>query len=42
MRYLTGIRLVLEKDIYRIDPNEIKITKVDMTVLGGATVYERK
>lgn len=34
--------VVLEKDIYKIDPDEIKTTKVDMTVLGGEIVYERK
>ena len=34
--------VVLEKDIYEIDPDEIKTTKVDMTVLGGKTVFERK
>ena len=34
--------VILEKDIYKIDPNEIKTTKVDMTILGGRTVYERK
>ena len=34
--------VILEKDIYKIDQNEIKTTKVDMTILGGRTVYERK
>ena len=34
--------VVLEKDIYKIDPDEIKTTKVDMTVLGGEIVYERE
>ena len=34
--------VVLEKDIYKIDPDEIKTTKVDMTVLDGEIVYERK
>ena len=33
--------VILEKDIYRIDPDKIKTTKVDMTVLGGEIVYER-
>ena len=33
---------VLEKDLYEIDPDEIKTTKVDMTILGGETVFERK
>lgn len=34
--------VVLEKNIYEIDPDEIKATKVDMTVLGGEIVYERE
>lgn len=34
--------VVLEKDLYEIDPDEIKTTKVDMTILGGETVFERK
>ena len=34
--------VVIEKDIYEIDPDEIKTTKVDMTVLGGEIVYERE
>ena len=34
--------VILEKDIYKIDPDEIRTTKVDMTILGGRTVYERK
>ena len=33
--------VVIEKDIYEIDPDEIKTTKVDMTVLGGEIVFER-
>lgn len=33
--------VVLEKDIYEIYPDDIKTTKVDMTVLAGKTVYER-
>ena len=33
--------VVLEKDIYEIDPNEIKDTKIDMTIVAGKTVYER-
>ena len=34
--------VVIEKDIYEIDPDEIKTTKVDMTVLDGEIVYERE
>lgn len=34
--------VVLEKDLYEIDPDEIKTTKVDMTILGGEVVFERK
>ena len=34
--------VVLEKNIYEIDPDEIKVTQVDMTVLGGEIVYERE
>ena len=34
--------VVLEKNIYEIDPDEIKATKVDMTILGGEIVYERE
>ena len=34
--------VVLEKDIYSIDPDEIKTVKVDMTVLGGKVVFERE
>ena len=34
--------VVLERDIYQIDPEEIKTTKVDLTILGGKPVYERK
>ena len=34
--------VILEKDIYKIHPDDIKTTKVDMTILGGMTVYERK
>lgn len=33
--------VVLEKDIYKIDPDEIKTAKVDMTVVAGKIVYER-
>lgn len=33
--------VVLEKDIYKIDPDDIKTTKVDMTVLAGNIVFER-
>lgn len=33
--------VILEKDIYTIDPDEIKTTKVDLTVLGGKIVFER-
>lgn len=33
--------VVLEKDIYEINPDDIKTTKVDMTILAGKTVYER-
>lgn len=33
--------VVLEKNIYEIDPDEIKTTKVDMTALGGEIVFER-
>ena len=34
--------VVLEKNIYEIDPDEIKATKVDMTVLGGEIVYKSR
>lgn len=34
--------VVIEKDIYEIDPNDIKDTKIDMTILAGKTVYTRK
>lgn len=34
--------VVLEKDIYEIDPDDIKTTKVDMTVLAGNVVFERQ
>lgn len=34
--------VVLEKDIFEIDPEEIKTTKVDMTILAGKTVFKRK
>ena len=33
--------VVLEKDIYEIAPDEIKTTRVDMTILGGETVFKR-
>ncbi len=33
--------VVVEKDIYEIDPDDIKTTKIDMTVVAGKTVYER-
>lgn len=33
--------VVLEKDIYSIDPDKIKDTKVDMTIVAGNIVYER-
>ena len=33
--------VVLEKDIYEIDSEQIKTTKVDMTIVGGRTVYRR-
>lgn len=33
--------VILEKDIYEIDPDDIKTTKVDMTILGGKTVFAR-
>lgn len=34
--------VVLENDIYEIDPDDIKTTKVDMTIVAGKTVFERK
>lgn len=34
--------VVLEKDIYGIDSDDIKTTKVDMTIIAGKTVFERK
>ena len=34
--------VVLEKDIYEIDPDAIKDTKIDMTILAGKVVYERQ
>ena len=33
--------VVLEKDLYEIDPNEIKTTKVDMTFVAGNCVFKR-
>ena len=33
--------VVAEKDIYEIDPEDIKNTKVDMTILDGEIVYSR-
>ena len=33
--------VVLEKDIFEIDPDDIKTTKIDMTILEGKTVYKR-
>lgn len=33
--------VVLEKDIYEIDPDDIKTTKVDMTFVAGNCVYKR-
>jgi predicted amidohydrolase YtcJ len=33
--------VVLSRDLLTIDPNEIKDTKVDLTVLGGKVVYRR-
>ena len=33
--------VVLEKDLYEIDPNEIKTTKVDMTFISGNCVFKR-
>ena len=33
--------VVLEKDIFEINPDDIKTTKVDMTILEGKCVYER-
>ena len=33
--------VVLEKDIYEINPDDIKTTKVDMTILAGKTVFKR-
>lgn len=33
--------VVLEKNIYEINPDEIKNTKIDMTIVAGKTVYER-
>ena len=33
--------VVLEKDIFEIDPDDIKTTKIDMTILSGKCVYER-
>jgi predicted amidohydrolase YtcJ len=32
---------VLDQDLLSIDPSEIKNIQVDMTVLGGQTVFER-
>lgn len=34
--------VVLNRNILEIDPVEIEHVKVDMTIVGGATVYERK
>ena len=33
--------VVLEKDIFEIDPDHIKTTKVDMTIVSGKVVYDR-
>jgi predicted amidohydrolase YtcJ len=33
--------VVCEKNIYEIDHDEIKTTKIDMTILAGRTVFER-
>ena len=33
--------VVTEKDIYAIDPDEIKDVKIDMTMIGGKLVYQR-
>jgi predicted amidohydrolase YtcJ len=33
--------IVLSRDIFRIDPAEIEDVKVDLTLLGGAIVYDR-
>ena len=33
--------VVLDRDLYEIDPEEIRDTKVDMTILAGKTVYSR-
>ena len=33
--------VVLEKDIYEIEPDDIKSTKVDMTIFEGNIVYNR-
>ena len=33
--------IVLDRDIYRIDPGEILGTAVEMTVCGGRVVFER-
>ena len=34
--------VVLEKNIYEINPDDIKSTKVDMTIVAGNTVFERE
>jgi predicted amidohydrolase YtcJ len=34
--------IVLEKDIYTIDPMEIADTKIDMTIFDGQIVYQRQ
>ena len=34
--------VLLDQDLFRIPPSRIKDTKVDMTVMGGKVVYERK
>jgi predicted amidohydrolase YtcJ len=34
--------VVLSDDILSIDPVKIESVKVDMTVLGGKTIYQRK
>ena len=33
--------VVTEKDLYTINPDDIKDTKVDMTIIGGEVVYNR-
>jgi predicted amidohydrolase YtcJ len=34
--------VVLDRDILTIPPDELKEMKVDMTIVGGEVIYQRK